>query len=154
MPDIFPWWVVITHFLNIFLLLLLARSGLEVLSAFARPAIRRGHLRVNRTGRHEHGCPERPRLPTCAPGHHSHRSWTKLLAGLDAGDTDDEQLARTWIAAQDLRLIYHATTFDGRYRTVPAAKLGSPPGNRQRSCATPWNALIPPGHRWTARRPD
>jgi hypothetical protein len=62
----------------------------------------------DRTGRHEHGCPERPRLPTCAPDHHSHRSWTKLLAGLDAGDTDDEQLARTWIAAQDLRLLYHA----------------------------------------------
>jgi transposase len=31
-----------------------------------------------------------------------------LLAGLDAGDTSDEQLARTWIAAQDLRLIYHS----------------------------------------------
>ena len=40
--------------------------------------------------------------------HHSDRSWTRLLAGLDAGDTADEQLARTWIAAQDLRLIYQA----------------------------------------------
>jgi transposase len=40
--------------------------------------------------------------------HHSERSWTRLLAGLDAGDTPDEQLARTWIAAQELRLIYHA----------------------------------------------
>jgi transposase len=38
--------------------------------------------------------------------HHSHRSWTQLLAGLDAGDTDDEQLARAWIAAQELRLIF------------------------------------------------
>jgi transposase len=38
--------------------------------------------------------------------HHSERSWTKLLAGLDAGDTNDEQLARTWIAAQELRLIF------------------------------------------------
>lgn len=28
----------------------------------------------------------------------------RLLAGLAAGDTDDEQLAKTWIAAQDLRL--------------------------------------------------
>jgi transposase len=37
---------------------------------------------------------------------HSTRSWTKLLAGLDAGDTDDEQLARAWIAAQELRLIF------------------------------------------------
>lgn len=27
---------------------------------------------------------------------------------LDAGDTADEQLARTWVAAQDLRLIYQA----------------------------------------------
>jgi transposase len=48
------------------------------------------------------------RLLRRAPDHHSHRSWIKLLAGLDAGDTDDEQLARTWIAAQDLRLLYHA----------------------------------------------
>ena len=39
--------------------------------------------------------------------HHSERSWARLLAGLDAGDTPDEQLARTWIAAQELRLIYH-----------------------------------------------
>ena len=36
MPGFFPWWVVITHFLNIFFLLLLARSGLEVLSAFPK----------------------------------------------------------------------------------------------------------------------
>jgi transposase len=48
------------------------------------------------------------RLLRRAPDHHSDRSWTRLLAGLDAGDTDDEQLAHTWIAAQDLRLIYHA----------------------------------------------
>jgi hypothetical protein len=38
--------------------------------------------------------------------HHSPRSWARLLAGLDAGDTDDEQLTRTWIAAQELRLIF------------------------------------------------
>ena len=38
--------------------------------------------------------------------HHSDRSWARLLAGLDAGDTADEQLAKTWIAAQDLRLLY------------------------------------------------
>lgn len=36
MPEFFPWWVVVTHFLNIFFLLLLARSGLEVLSAFPK----------------------------------------------------------------------------------------------------------------------
>jgi transposase len=38
--------------------------------------------------------------------HHSARSWARLLAGLDAGDTADEQLARTWVAAQDLRLLF------------------------------------------------
>ena len=48
------------------------------------------------------------RLLRRAPDHHTDRSWTRLLTGLDTGDTDDEQLARTWIAAQDLRLIYHA----------------------------------------------
>jgi transposase len=38
--------------------------------------------------------------------HHSERSWARLLAGVDAGDTPDEQLAKTWIAAQELRLLY------------------------------------------------
>ena len=46
------------------------------------------------------------RLLRRAPDHHCERSWTRLLTGLDAGDTPDEQLARTWIAAQDLRLIF------------------------------------------------
>ena len=41
----------------------------------------------------------------------------ELLAGLDAGDTADEQLARTWIAAQDLRLIYQ----NGDRDRAPAA---------------------------------
>lgn len=36
MSAFFPLWVVITHFLNIFFLLLLGRSGLEVLSAFPK----------------------------------------------------------------------------------------------------------------------
>ena len=40
--------------------------------------------------------------------HHSELSWERQLAGLDAGDTHDEQLTRTWVAAQDLRLIYHS----------------------------------------------
>jgi DMSO/TMAO reductase YedYZ molybdopterin-dependent catalytic subunit/thiosulfate reductase cytochrome b subunit len=35
-PGFFPWWVVITHFLNIFFMLLLFRSGIEVLSAFPK----------------------------------------------------------------------------------------------------------------------
>ncbi len=47
------------------------------------------------------------RLLRRAHTHHSQRSWARLLAGLDTGDTADEQLARTWIAAQKLRLIYH-----------------------------------------------
>ena len=46
------------------------------------------------------------RLLRRAHDHHTQRSWTRLLAGLDAGDTPDEQLARTWVAAQDLRLIF------------------------------------------------
>ena len=46
------------------------------------------------------------RLLRRAANRHSPRSWARLLAGLDAGDTDDEQLARTWIAAQDLRLFF------------------------------------------------
>ena len=46
------------------------------------------------------------RLLRRAHDHHSERSWARLLAGLDAGDTPDEQLARTWVAAQDLRLIF------------------------------------------------
>jgi transposase len=38
--------------------------------------------------------------------YHTERSSARLLTGLDAGDTPDEQLARTWIAAQELRLIF------------------------------------------------
>jgi transposase len=37
--------------------------------------------------------------------HHTPRSWDRLLAGLDAGDVD-QQIGRAWIAAQDLRLLY------------------------------------------------
>jgi transposase len=40
----------------------------------------------------------------CGYDHHTERSWPRPLAGLDAGDTADEQLAKTWIAAQELRL--------------------------------------------------
>jgi DMSO/TMAO reductase YedYZ molybdopterin-dependent catalytic subunit/thiosulfate reductase cytochrome b subunit len=35
-PQFFPYWIVITHFLNIFFMLLLFRSGIEVLSAFPK----------------------------------------------------------------------------------------------------------------------
>lgn len=48
------------------------------------------------------------RLLRRAADHHTDRSWARLLTGLATGDTPDEQLARTWIAAQDLRLIYHS----------------------------------------------
>jgi transposase len=37
----------------------------------------------------------------------SPHAWARLLAGLEAGDRD-AQISRTWIAAQDLRLIYQA----------------------------------------------
>jgi transposase len=36
--------------------------------------------------------------------HHSDKSWDRMLAGLDAGD-DDQQIGRAWIAAQELRLL-------------------------------------------------
>ncbi len=36
MPGFFPYWVIVTHFLNIFFMLLLFRSGLEVLSSFPK----------------------------------------------------------------------------------------------------------------------
>ena len=36
MPEFFPLWVVLTHFLNILFLLLLARSGVEVLSSLPK----------------------------------------------------------------------------------------------------------------------
>jgi transposase len=39
--------------------------------------------------------------------HHCGRSWERLLAGPDAGDTHDEQLSRTGVAARDVRLIHH-----------------------------------------------
>ncbi len=37
----------------------------------------------------------------------SSRAWERLLAGLEAGDVD-QQIARTWIAARDLRRIYRS----------------------------------------------
>jgi DMSO/TMAO reductase YedYZ molybdopterin-dependent catalytic subunit/thiosulfate reductase cytochrome b subunit len=55
-PARFPLWVVVTHFLNVFFLLLMARSGLEVLSAFPklywRSDCRPGHewLRLSAKG--------------------------------------------------------------------------------------------------------
>ena len=41
--------------------------------------------------------------------HHSDRSWTRLLHGLDLGDPDGE-VAAAWIAAQELRLLYRCAT--------------------------------------------
>ena len=43
--------------------------------------------------------------------HHSDRSWARMLAGLAAGD-EDEQVGRAWIAAQELRLLYREPTRD------------------------------------------
>lgn len=39
--------------------------------------------------------------------HHTERSWARMLAGLDAGDVG-EQIGPTWIAAQELRLLFRA----------------------------------------------
>ena len=38
--------------------------------------------------------------------HHSETSWARLVAGLDAGDSADQQIGKTWIAAQDLRRLF------------------------------------------------
>jgi transposase len=51
------------------------------------------------------------RLLRRAAEHLSPTAWDRLLAGLDAGD-DGQQIALTWIAAQDLRRIYHAKTHE------------------------------------------
>ena len=40
---------------------------------------------------------------------HSEHSWARMLAGLDAGD-HDQQVAKAWIAAQELRLLYREPT--------------------------------------------
>jgi transposase len=37
--------------------------------------------------------------------HHTATSWSRMLAGLEAGDVD-QQVQRAWIAAQELRLLY------------------------------------------------
>jgi len=37
--------------------------------------------------------------------HHTQKSWDRMLAGLTAGD-DDQQIGRAWIAAPELRLLY------------------------------------------------
>lgn len=58
------------------------------------------------------------RLLRRAAAHLSETAWTRLLAGLDAGDTDDQQVARTWIAAQDLREIYRAPDRDRARRAL------------------------------------
>jgi hypothetical protein len=47
----------------------------------------------------------------------------RLLAGLDAGNTTDEQLARTWVAAQDLRLIFSCPDRARRAELVSVAGL-------------------------------
>ena len=49
--------------------------------------------------------------------HHSQRSWARLLAGLDAGDPD-QQVGRAWIAAQELRLLYREPTRDRAERRL------------------------------------
>lgn len=68
MPEFFPYWVVVTHFLNILFLSLLFRSGAEVLSAFPK-------LYWN------DGCPpgrEWLRLSKKTYGADSRKPWTSL----------------------------------------------------------------------------
>ncbi|HEU0087464.1 MAG TPA: molybdopterin-dependent oxidoreductase [Pseudonocardiaceae bacterium] len=68
MPEHYPWFVVITHALNILFLLMLARSGIEILSAFPK-------LYVN-----DH-CPpgrEWARFSKRMYGSDSRRAWTSL----------------------------------------------------------------------------
>jgi transposase len=49
--------------------------------------------------------------------HHSHKSWTRLVGGLAAGD-DHEQVGRAWIAAQELRLLYREPSRDRAERRL------------------------------------
>jgi transposase len=49
--------------------------------------------------------------------HHTQRSWDRLLAGLDAGDVD-QQIGRAWIAAQELRLLYREPDRDHAKRRL------------------------------------
>jgi transposase len=49
--------------------------------------------------------------------HHTRRSWDRLLAGLDAGDVD-QQIGRAWIAAQELRLLYREPDRDRAERRL------------------------------------
>jgi transposase len=51
--------------------------------------------------------------------HHTSRSWTRMLTGLDVGDPD-EQVGRAWIAAQELRLLYREPSRDRAERRLLA----------------------------------
>jgi transposase len=82
-----------------------ARLGIAAIDDVRRRIQQEQTGHRGRTGDPLHGI---RRLLRRRHDHHSDKSWARLLAGLDAGDTVDEQLARTWTAAQDLRLIYQA----------------------------------------------
>jgi transposase len=49
--------------------------------------------------------------------HHTERSWSRMLAGLDAGDIG-QQVGRAWIAAQELRLLYREPSRDRAERRL------------------------------------
>ena len=49
--------------------------------------------------------------------HHTERSWRRMLAGLAAGDAD-EQVGQAWIAAQELRLLYRERSRDRAERRL------------------------------------
>jgi len=89
---------------------------------------------------------------------HTLRSYTRLLAGLAAGDPDG-QVSATWIATQELRHVYGARPRPGprpvvhllhrlRRRRPPRA---APPGPHHQRLARPAPRLLP--HRPGQQRP-
>jgi len=90
---------------------------------------------------------------------HSDRSWARLLCGLDVGDTVDDQLVCTWVAAKELRLIYQARDpRPGRRTAVLVAGLlrrrrhprTDPPGPHHRFLANRVVGLL--RHLWGLQR--
>jgi hypothetical protein len=49
--------------------------------------------------------------------HHTPKSWNRMIAGIEAGDSD-AQVQRAWIAVQELRLLYRETSRAGAERRL------------------------------------
>ncbi len=76
--------------------------------------------------------------------HLPEHAWTRLLAGLDAGDVD-QQIGQAWIAAQDLRRIYaSASRVEAQARLyewmVHCADSGVPELRRLATTIDSWTA--------------